>query len=406
MPAAEKRWGERLGLYGTSATDPCPIWIHAVSLGESLAVVPLVERLLVHCADQRIVFTTTTRTGAAAARRALGERVRHAFFPYDIPSAINRFRRRFEPRLLILVETELWPNLTSEMRAGDIPVVLVNARLSPGSMRGYLAFSSLSRSMVGSLSLILAQSDADAARFISLGAPQDCVSVSGNLKFDAVAARGADETMRAARLRSHLGESRRIIAFGSTRQGEELLLLPVFFELLAACPDLLVVLAPRHPQRFDEVYELLLKNGFNIARHSSGNRPDSSTEVYLVDVVGELPQFFALAEIAFVGGSMRPLGGHNVLEPASVGTPVLTGPSTFNFAESCRLLQEAGGLLQVEDTTQLVQQALAWLSDRDSRLRAGHRALAVVKCHEGATERTMKKLLERCPALHASADNN
>ena len=260
--------------------------------------------------------------------------------------------------------------------------------------------------MVGSLSLILAQSDADAARFISLGAPQDCVSVSGNLKFDAVAARGADETMRAARLRSHLGATRRIIAFGSTRQGEELLLLPVFFELLAAYPDLLVVLAPRHPQRFNEVYELLLKNGFNIARHSSRNRPESSKAVYLVDVVGELPQFFALAEIAFVGGSMRPLGGHNVLEPASVGTPVLTGPSTFNFAESCRLLQEAGGLHQVENTTQLVQQALSWLSDRDSRLRAGRRALAVVKRHEGATERTMKKLLELCPELHASADSD
>ncbi|MCB1748175.1 MAG: lipid IV(A) 3-deoxy-D-manno-octulosonic acid transferase [Gammaproteobacteria bacterium] len=381
-----ERWHERVGWYrGPLPADA--IWVHAVSVGESMAAVPLVRALRQAWPEQPVVVTTTTATGAATVTRMLGDSVTHCFFPYDLPWILQRFLRRVRPRGLLLLETELWPNTLRSCRRAGVPVLLVNARLSPRSLRGYRLLSPLSRAVVRDIDCIAAQGQRDADRFFELGAAPGQVCVTGSLKFDLIPPPSLRE--QAEVLRRELGINRPIVMLGSTRDGEEALLLDAIERLREEFAQLLVVVAPRHPDRFDEVAGLLEGAGHRLARFSRGRGCAPEHSAYLLDAMGELLRFYAAADIAYVGGSLLPYGGHNVLEPASVGIPILCGPYTHNFAEICQMLIGAGALEVVHDADDFVAAAQRWLRDSNERDRVGLRGQALVHEHRGATRRTM-----------------
>lgn len=391
------RWYERLGFYpGTAAKcQERPIWVHAVSVGESMAAFPLIRALQQERDDLAIVVTTTTVTGAANVQRTLGDSVLHVYFPYDLPFILRRFIETFRPRILVILETELWPNTVAVCKQRGIKLVLANARLSQASLRGYAALAPLSRSMVSSFDCIAAQGGRDGERFLELGARPGRLEVTGSLKFDLVPPASLRE--QAEVLQRTLGVNRPVFMLGSTRDGEERILFDAVDELIAEFHDLLVVLAPRHPERFEEVTTLCAEHGYQVVRYSSGEPCSAETRIYLVDVMGELPRFYAAADIAFVGGSLLPFGGHNVLEPASLGIPVLCGPHTHNFAEICGLLRDAGALTVVPDVASLVAAARRWLADSNERDRVGQLGRETVRQHRGATTRTLTLIRRYLP---------
>lgn len=403
LPGYSNRWLERLGYYDRAAPRKGCVWIHAVSVGESVAAVPLVRGLAEHYGSEAVLMTTTTPTGADTLARMLGSAVPHVYFPYDLPSVLRRFLERFQPRLLVVLETELWPNTTALCREHGVPVVLVNARLSERSLRAYQRVAPLSRALVGDFTRIAAQSDEDRRRFVTLGAAAERVMVFGNLKFDLDLPASLHEEAEA--LRRELGNNRPILVAGSTRDGEEAQVLEALAIIRARMPATLLVLVPRHPERFDEVAGLCRAAGERLARRSEGGRCDDSTGIYLVDTMGELPRFYAAADVAFVGGSLLPFGGHNVLEPASLGTPVLSGPHTFNFAATCRLLADGGALRIVTDAPSLADAALDWLSDSNERDRVGTRGREIVRAHRGATVRTLELIQNVLEESNPSIDN-
>ncbi|MFT4564022.1 MAG: 3-deoxy-D-manno-octulosonic-acid transferase, partial [Gammaproteobacteria bacterium] len=341
-PMYRKRWNERFALRLPQGPDENPIWIHAVSVGETVAATPLVDYLVTHHPSTPILITTTTATGAAAAENRFGNKVQHVFLPYDLPLAVGRFLSHFEPRILILMETELWPNLLRRCRAEKVPVLIANARLSPKSAANYQLISAVSLEMMNAIECFAAQGELDGERFIALGAPASSVIVTGSLKFDVELPPSAEESGQS--MRRQLGVSREILMAGSTRGGEEEILLRVYLNLKVHHPTLLLLLAPRHPERFAQVAQLCRKNGLEVVRHSAASACLAQTNVYLIDSMGELPKFYAASDIAFVGGSLVPRGGHNVLEPAALGVPVVVGPHTFNFPEIIRLLNQQGAL--------------------------------------------------------------
>ncbi|MBK8960926.1 MAG: lipid IV(A) 3-deoxy-D-manno-octulosonic acid transferase [Proteobacteria bacterium] len=395
------RWRERLGYYREPARGTAPIWIHAVSVGESMAAVPLVRALQEQCDGTSILLTTTTATGAQTVTRMLGDSVQHAYFPYDLPGAVRRFVDHFRPRILLVMETELWPNTFAVCHRRGLPIVLANARLSARSMRGYQRVAALSRDIVRSIDHIAAQTSDDAARFIALGADARRLAVIGSLKFDLDLPPSVHE--QAAAVRRELGINRPILMAASTREGEEALVLDALADIAAQLPHVLLLLVPRHPERFDEVAQLCASRGLRFRRRSQSSQCDDRDQVYLLDSMGELPRHYAAADVAFVGGSLLPFGGHNVLEPAVLGRPVLVGPHTFNFTEIVRLLQEAGALKVVADAQGLAQAALAWLRDSNERDRVGGLARDIVHRHRGATHRTVgvvRELIASTPTTH------
>ncbi|MEQ8234483.1 MAG: lipid IV(A) 3-deoxy-D-manno-octulosonic acid transferase [Gammaproteobacteria bacterium] len=395
-PEQRARWHERFGWYRDGAPAPHPVWVHAVSVGEAMAAVPLVRALREHRPGLRIVVTTTTTTGADTVRRMLGDSVTHAYFAYDLPPFVRAFLQRFRPHLLVVLETELWPNTFAACRAAGVAVLLANARLSARSLRGYQLLAPLARDIVADIDCIAAQGDTDAARFRALGARRAQLCVTGSLKFDLVPPPSLRE--QAEVMRRTFGVNRPVLMFGSTRDGEEVLLLEAVRQLAREFASLLVILAPRHPERFDEVAALCVEQGLEVARYSHDDDCTPATAIYLVDVMGELPRFYAAADVAFVGGSLLPYGGQNVLEPAALGTPVLSGPHTHNFAEICALLRDAGALVVVEDVDALVAGAGHWLRDSNERDRVGRIAEGVVRTHRGATARTLELIESRLPA--------
>ncbi len=363
------------------------IWLHAVSVGESMAAVPLIRALHEQYRDVAMVVTTTTPTGAETIARMLGDIVQHVYFPYDLPFILDRFMATFRPRLCVVLETELWPNLFALCRQRSVPLVLANARLSPRSSRGYRRLQPLCGEVLRDIRYVAAQTEEDAERFLELGANPASVEVLGSLKFDLSLPASLREEAEA--LRRELGVSRPILMAGSTRAGEEAILLAALRLLTNRIPEVLLVIAPRHPERFAEVIELCHGAGLKLARRSVREPCAADTRVYLVDGMGELPKFYAAADVAFVGGSLLPLGGHNVLEPASVGIPVLVGPHTFNFAAICRLLDDCGALRVVNDAAELAAASAEWLGDSNERDRLGHLGQDIVRRHRGATERTV-----------------
>ncbi len=348
-PAYRRRWSERFAF--VTALESRPIWVHAVSVGEMLAAVPLIKHLLNANPDTPVLVTTTTPTGSEQVKRLFGEQVLHVYMPYDMNGVIKRFLNRIRPRLLVVMETELWPNLFHHCSRQDVPVIIANARMSARSARGYTRFSALAVSTLNNVTVIAAQSDVDAGRFIALGARRDLVQVTGSVKFDLSLANGLIE--QGVALRRDLFAQRPVWLAASTHAGEDELLLQAFAEVRQYQPDLLLVLVPRHPERFDAVVELCQRQGCEVIRRSEGRPCLDSTAVFVGDSMGELLLFLAAADLCFMGGSLVPTGGHNLLEPAAVGVPVVFGPHMFNFAVISQMFLERGAARQVDDSAKL-----------------------------------------------------
>ncbi|WP_029921891.1 lipid IV(A) 3-deoxy-D-manno-octulosonic acid transferase [Nevskia soli] len=392
QPEYRRRVGERFGLVDP-AEGGVAVWVHAVSVGESLAALPLIEQLIRRHGEGRVWVTTTTPTGSERVQAALGQRVRHSYAPYDLPGSVARFLERVRPCQVVIMETELWPNLFRAIRKRGLPLLVANARLSPRSFRGY---GRLRRSIAGVLAdctEVAAQSEADAERFRSLGAPR--VSVMGNIKFDMAV---PEEQLRRGReLRAALGTSRPVWIAASTHEGEEQAALDTQRELLKRYPDSALILVPRHPQRFDEVAKLIERSGLRGVRRSAG-APDAQTQVLLGDSMGEMFAYFAAADAAFVGGSLVPVGGHNVLEPAALGLPVLFGPQMHNFVAARDLLLGCGAAQVIGDTAQLAAALAKLFGDAAQRARMGQAGKAAVEANRGALARLLALLGVAGPA--------
>jgi 3-deoxy-D-manno-octulosonic-acid transferase len=386
-----RRWPERFG-YIEPPLGERVIWIHAVSVGEVQAAEPLVRALLEAYPAYSLLVTTVTPTGSARVTALFGDEVAHVYAPYDLPGAVKRFFQRVRPRLAIVMETELWPNLFHACRVRQVPLLLVNARLSAKSMAGYLRVKRLVARTLGNITEIAAQGEADAQRFERLGAPQDRISVSGNLKFEQRIPPSLLE--RAEVLRRDWGTGRPVWIAASTHEGEDELLLDVFSQLRKRFADCLLVLVPRHPERFESVAELCRQRGLKIVLRSEMRPCDAGTRVFIGDSMGELPLFLAAADVAFVGGSLVPHGGHNLLEPAGLGIPVVTGPHVFNFTEICELLLQAGACEKVANPAELADTLDRWLGDANERHRVGEQGRRVVEKNRGALQ-TVLTMIDR-----------
>lgn len=391
-PLYRSHVGERFGRYAGAARaiGNDVLWIHAVSVGETRAVAPLIERFEREDPEATILLTHMTATGRETGRALFGHRVVQAWLPYDIPFAVNRFLAHFHPRAGLLVETELWPNLTAAAARRHMPLLLINARLSQRSARGYARIGALARPLVRALSGIAAQTPEDARRLCALGAED--VEVTGNLKFDVAIPAPMHE--RARMLRQRLGIDRPILVLASTRDGEEELLLDALAR--SSLPArMLVVIVPRHPQRFEAVAALLEARGFAYARRSAGREVPNDTRIVLGDTMGELFAYYLAADVAFVGGSLLPLGGQNLIEPIAAGVPTLIGPHTFNFAQASDAAVAAGAALRVRDAGELFATAQRLLADPPSRERMRANAERFVAAHRGAVDRLWTWLAPR-----------
>ncbi|MEP6221516.1 lipid IV(A) 3-deoxy-D-manno-octulosonic acid transferase, partial [Marinobacter sp.] len=329
-PEAFVRWQERLGY--VEAFDEPVIWVHAVSVGETIAAAPLVKALLRRNPDIPILMTAMTPTGSARARALFGDRVHYAFSPYDTPGAVRRFVGRVRPRALVIMETELWPNMIALSRQREVPIFLINARLSSRSARGYERVASLVRPLLRSISWIAAQAEEDAGRFLRIGATPESVSVTGSIKFDVEV---SDEVRaESSGLRAALGADRPVWIAASTHDGEDRQILEAHQQILEHFPNALLMIVPRHPERFDDVARLIDAMGLSLVRRSQSGSDGGGkvgSEVYLGDTMGELLMLYGASDVAFVGGSLIERGGHNPLEPAAWGIPVVSGPHIFNF---------------------------------------------------------------------------
>ncbi len=398
-PAYRERWRERLGRYATSSSLTRPLWIHAVSVGEVGAAGPLIKALRAQHPTLPILVTTTTPTGFDTVERVLGVDFVHAYFPYDHTPTVARFVEHFAPRALVLMETELWPNVIHQCAQRGLPVFLVNGRLAEKSTRRYARLGGLVRAMVGALSGAAMQTTNDRVRLCALGADPARVEVTGSLKFDVAIPASIFE--EAAALRRDLGAQRPIVMAGSTRPGEEALLLAIFRALKAQFGSLLLILAPRHPERFAEVAELCRKQGLTLQTRQHGTRCTPEVEIFLLDTMGEMARFYAASDVAFVGGSLVPLGGHNLLEPAALGVPVVAGPHLFNFAEIAEKLIAGGALSVGPNAAAITTHVAALLDDSDARDDAGRAGRTIVEANRGATARVLA-MLSRHPDLNLS----
>jgi len=389
-PGYREHIRERFGHYGGVCPPAETWWVHAVSLGETRAAAPLVDRIARERPSARIVLTSMTATGRAAGRSLYGDRVVQAFLPYDVPFAVEGFLDHFSPRVGILMETELWPNLVHALARRGVPLFLVNARMSAKSAAGYARVPSLTRPMLASLAGVAAQTEGDARRLAELGARD--VAVTGNLKFDVAIAADARERGRA--LRERWGRDRPVFLAASTRDGEEELLLDALVHDPLP-PEVVTVIVPRHPQRFDEVAARLRSRGLAFVRRSAGSDVPRDVRFVLGDSMGEMPAYYASCDAAFVGGSLLPLGGQNLIEPIALQVPTLTGPHTFNFAEAAARAVEAGAARRVADAQALVAAVRPLLADAADRAAMGAAAAAFLATHRGATERTWAFLAQR-----------
>jgi 3-deoxy-D-manno-octulosonic-acid transferase len=387
---------ERFGWVHPSAARDV-VWIHAVSAGEVIAAAPLMRRLMTLVPDAPVLVTTMTPTGANQVRRLLGNRVTHCYAPYDYPWALRRFLKRVRPRLLVLIETELWPNMLRMSRARRIPVVLINARMSERSANRYRRVASLTRWMLNRLTWIAAQYPDHALRYIELGARPEIVDVVGNVKFDVELPDDFRERVAALTNRWKMA-NRPVWIAASTHAGEDQLVLDAHRRVLERRHDALLILVPRHPERFDSVTELA-SAGLAVQRMTDGT--GGATQVLVGDTMGQLIYLYGAAQIAFIGGSLVEAGGHNPIEPASVGLPLLMGPCDFNFASVAAMFEQAGCLHRVTDATMLAQSVMALFDDAQRRATEVELARRVVAANAGATDRIAQRLARE---LDASLD--
>ena len=383
-PPYHRRWPERFGFFDAPGFSGS-LWVHAVSVGEVNAAEPLIKALRHDYPNASIVVTTVTPTGMARVHQLFGDAVFHVYLPYDLPFAVNRFLQRIRPQLALIVETEIWPNLYHACHKRGVPMMIVNARLSDRSLRGYRALRGTVRSALRCVQVIAAQSVADAARYRLLGAEPQQVVVTGNMKFDMHIpphAAAAGESMR-----QQWGRARPVWMAASTHEGEDVAALEAHQRVLEQFPDALLLIAPRHPERFRMVEHAARNLGFTVGTYSAGGTPASSHQVFVIDTMGRMMPFYAASDVAFVGGSLVPIGGHNVLEPAALGLPVLVGPHTFNFAEITLTLIGEGGAECVDSAERLGADVRRLLDDDARRARMGRVARQVFDRERGAVRR-------------------
>ncbi|AMG13737.1 lipid IV(A) 3-deoxy-D-manno-octulosonic acid transferase [Vibrio vulnificus] len=391
-PKFGQRWKEHFGITPKLDGQNQPLWIHAVSVGESLAAIPLIKAIKEKTPDQVIVVTTTTSTGAEQIAK-LGNLVEHRYMPIDFAFAVRGFLKAINPAKMLIIETELWPNTLATVHKANIPIIVVNARLSEKSQQNYAKVQSLFNLIHPCLSKVLCQSQADADRFAQLGVPTNKLCVTGSIKFDIHI---SDEIKhQGAELRTLLGQQRPVWIAASTHKGEDEQVLDAHRQVLDTHPNALLILVPRHPERFDSVFELCQTQGFETVRRTQANTIADSTQVYLGDTMGEMLVLLGAADVCFMGGSLAgdKVGGHNVLEPAALGVPVITGPSYYNFKEITEeLLAENSISVNTADT---LPTSLGELFDYpDHREKLITNASKVVKRNQGSLQHTMNSVLE------------
>ena len=383
-----ERWQERLGFVNIPVCERPRIWIHAVSVGEVQAAIPVVDKLISMYPGYELLMTTVTPTGAAMVRQRFAGNVIHIYFPYDIPFSIKRVLKKINPACLIVMETEIWPNLFHYCHVNNIKVLLANGRMSEKSYRGYNNFKKFIQNVLSVIDRIAAQTEKDAERFVQLGALPERVVVTGSLKFDVKPA--GDSVRPAESIRSDMFQQRPVWIAASTHDGEEQIVLDTHRQIIARKPECLCILAPRHPERAAGLLELCDRNGFNTVCTSTVDNCDPVVNILILDILGELTKYYAVADIAFVGGSLLPeFGGHNVLEPASLGIPVLTGEYTRNFEEINQLLCDNNAAIRITDNLQLADKILMLFSNRDLRLQMGQAGRDFVAQNRGSTDRLM-----------------
>jgi 3-deoxy-D-manno-octulosonic-acid transferase len=389
-PDYRGRLHQRLGFVAEQDRPGC-LWVHAVSVGEVQAAAGLIRELRRRVPGLDVVLTTVTPTGAQRVKALFGKDVRHCYLPYDLPGSVRRFLDRMRPSVAIIVETEIWPTLYHELGRRRIPLVMASARVSTRSVDRYRRMASLFRETLSHGILIGAQSAADAERFRAIGAAPDRVRVTGNVKFDLEVPQSEVEAGRDFRLSCASG--RPVWIAGSTHEGEEDAVLAAQAVVRARHPSALLILVPRHPQRFDAVRSLLRKRGHAYSQRSSGELPGDAQDVFLVDTLGELQMFYAAADVAFVGGSLVPIGGHNLLEPAALGMPILSGPHTHNGQDIAELLAQAGVLRIVRSREELAQRVVDYFDDPERARQDGARGQEVINQSRGAVAQLVEMVL-------------
>ena len=389
-----QRWRERYAAYDAFRED-APVWLHAVSVGEVNAAAPLVDALRAARPELRLVVTTITPTGSERVQALWGDGVTHVYLPYDLPGAVDRFLAHFRPALALIVETELWPNLLFGCRDRGIPTHILNARLSARSLRGYRVLLPLIRRALRTVRLVAAQSREDGRRFVQLGAVPERVKVTGNLKFDMAP---VDATAFVQAFLGGRGRAGPVWIAASTHEDEEAAVLDAHRLLRERHPDALLLWAPRHPERFRAVAQLARARGHATATRSEARWPGADTDVFVADTLGELGHFYACAQVAFVGGSLQPIGGHNLLEPAATGTAILSGPHLHNFADIARRLREAGAMRVVTDAAALGAALVELFDAPQERARMAASAATLLADGRGALARTLALIEPMLPA--------
>ncbi|MBV4414251.1 lipid IV(A) 3-deoxy-D-manno-octulosonic acid transferase [Enterobacteriaceae bacterium YMB-R22] len=393
-PAYRKRWAERYGFY-RQPLQQGGILLHSVSVGETLAAIPLVRALRHRYPSLPITVTTMTPTGSERVLSAFGRDVQHVYLPYDLPDAVSRFLNNIEPRLVLVMETELWPNLIAALHRRQIPLIIANARLSARSAKSYARLGKFTRTLMRRITLIAAQNEEDGERFIALGAGRSQLAVTGSLKFDISVT--PQMAAKSVTLRRQWAPHRPVWIATSTHEGEESVILAAHKSLLEPFPNLLLILVPRHPERFPDAISLVRTAGLSYITRSSGEVPSGSTQVVVGDTMGELMLLYGMSDLAFVGGSLVERGGHNPLEPAAHAIPVLMGPHTFNFKDICARLEQADGLITVTDAASLAKEISSLLSDEDYRNYYGRHAVEVLYQNQGALQRLLDLLKPYLP---------
>lgn len=383
-PAYRWRWRERFAFYNKKFPQGV-IWFHAVSVGEAEALFPLVRQIQTRHPDTRLLITTTTPTGSARVKAVMKESVEHVYLPYDIPGAVSRFMQSFKPRIAVIMETEIWPNLFAYCGKNKIPLYIINARLSEKSARGYQKIPSLIHPALAQVKLIATQTQEDANRFMVIGAEIEKVETLGNIKFDVEV---PPETIRQGmQLKVDLFDDRFVWLIASTHKDEEMIFMEIYKEIKQKIPELLLVIVPRHPERFSEVKKLCEQQKLSVVLRTSGEKSQKDTDVYLVDTMGELKLLYASSDVAFVGGSMVSVGGHNILEAAAVGVPVMFGPYMTNFKEIAREVLKQDAAIQCQNKDDIVIAIYALQAEPLYRKSLNEKGKAFVLQNQGAIAR-------------------
>jgi 3-deoxy-D-manno-octulosonic-acid transferase len=388
-PAYRCRWRERFALYNIKFPQGV-IWFHAVSVGEAEALFPLIRKIQKQHPDAKLLITTTTPTGSARVKTVMQETVAHVYLPYDIPDAVNRFMRCFKPKLAVIMETEIWPNLFVYCGKNDIPLYIINARLSEKSSRGYQKIPSLVHPALAAINLIATQTQDDAERFIAIGADSEKVLTLGNIKFDVAIPQTT--IAQGLQIKADLFRGRFVWLIASTHKDEEAIFLEIYKEIKQKIPELLLVIVPRHPERFADVKKQCEQFQLAVVMRTAGDRVFTETDVYLVDTMGELKMLYAASDVAFVGGSMVPRGGHNILEAAAVGVPVMFGPYMVNFKEIARGVLSHKAAIQCQNKDELINSIVALYEKPAYRNALAEKGMEFVRQNQGAIARICEVL--------------